>query len=261
MPVSQGKTCWISGSDKTMNFDLRHSRFKNLSTWILFILIPLMTFLSCSARKADMLSKAAEQVSLDFIFKAKEKKQCGKINEIGVWPLKNDPDDIMRKSLEMKLSEMENFTGWIPHMAPETDELKKVMEDIVWMIKHKKLLDQKSRITLGRLKQPKYVIYGNIVRVEQGPNAAYIKFQGEILGLEEGRLLYSNSLAVKYVENPGIIQGLIITLIALMIFIVFFGISITSTIYVYKYKQLAVLVCGFLLATCFLVYMLAWPIW
>jgi len=168
----------------------------NKIIWTFILLGMVLLTGGCSLFTRDLLYKAGENTAGNFIQKimASEKKE--RIKHLGIIAMEADsPEGFMRDSLHNAFSAVPGI------IMVGMDEMKEKMAAIGVLgnqVKYQKYYDASSLVEIGRMTGVQTLVTGRIISLRKGLRSVEISFQGQVLDLEKGEILFSGSADGNY---------------------------------------------------------------
>lgn len=166
--------------------------------------------------------------------------RSGKIRQIGVWSIENDgPDTSMRDELYNALTSMRDELCNAP--GSETalqvlgvDEMKEkeaVLKSHGLIFKYQDTYNPDSLAEVGKMIGLKNVVIGKIIQRRCGLRSATTHFQGQVLDLETGIILWSERVAPPPDLFPTTVELVLSSLIVIAVIVFLSFLSKTNPFY------------------------------
>lgn len=170
---------------------------------------------SCIQSGDVLIHKARQNASDIFISQMKDGGRAGRIRQIGVFSIEEDhANGSMRETLHNALIQQTNLD--IVGMD-EMAEKEKILETAGKILKYQRSYNADTLITMGEMTGLACMITGRIISTGHGLRSADIHFQGQVLDLEKGTILWAGPVDGRYYEPVGKIEAGVDVLILLVI--------------------------------------------
>ncbi len=156
----------------------------------------LMLLLSCTGNPDLFIQRAGQEISDQFVKSMMESHRKESIQRIGIFAIENDTDHFqVRESLYNALIQYSDsdVVG-----MDEMKEKTKMLETLGNQLQYRRSYDGKTLVNIGKHIGQKCILIGRLDIIRQGLRSATVNFQGQVLDLEKGVLLYGKGLESTY---------------------------------------------------------------
>ena len=173
-----------------------------------------------------LMLKAGEAASRNFVSMIMKSGEKDKIKVLGVASIENDSKEgSIRDSLHNAFSECSRNSNITMAGMDEMKEKIAALGVLGMQLKYQKHYDAKSLVEIGRMISVQTIVTGRIIRKRVGLRSADISFQGNVLDLEKGEILFSRSADGKYVLPWTFSEMGIYAFLMVLVFSVMAGLS------------------------------------